>query len=87
MNERDYAEEYQRRLEAEEYQRRLEHLSAGFARLRAEVQKSIDQYDRPLRAEDYPDPTRSKTAWDEDTQSKVRVRTEVDSHAIDRGEG
>ena len=68
----------------EEYYRRLSRLSDALADLREEVQAEIA---RPLRAEDYPDPTRSQMAWDEDTQSKVRVRTEVDSHAIDRGEG
>ena len=72
MNDQDYAEEYQRRLE----RTRVKAPPAFKRRLRAAI-----------RAEDYPDPTRSQTAWDEDTQSKVRVRTEVDSHAIDRGEG
>ena len=55
-------------------------------------QDYAEEYKRRLEhrfpvAEKQPDPTRSQMAWDEDTQSYVRVRTEVDSHAIDRGEG
>ena len=60
----------------EEYKRRLE-------RYRREERGVYAAY----RAEDQPDPTRSKMLWDEETQSYVRVSTEVDSHAIDRGEG
>ena len=72
MNASDYKEEYYRRL-------RRTKIYAPPALKRKIV--------AAIMAEDYPDPTRSQTAWDEDTQSYVRVRTEVDSHAIDRGEG
>jgi len=55
-------------------------------------QDYAEEYKRRLehrfpKAEDQPDPTRSTKAWDEDTQSYVRVRTEVDAEAVDRGEG
>jgi hypothetical protein len=51
-----------------------------------------EEYKRRLerrfpKAEDQPDPTRSKMQWNEGTQSYVRVRVDVDPYAIDRGEG
>ena len=71
MNEQDYTEEYHRRLE----------------RTRVRAPEGLRQrISAAIRAEDQPDPTRSKLAWDEDTQSYVRIRVDADPHAIDRGE-
>ena len=78
MKPEDYAEEYERRL------RQYSPRSSMYQRV-------LDQEWTPpppakVRAEDQPDPTRSKLSWDEDTQSYVRVRVDVDPHAIDRGD-
>ena len=73
MRSQDYEEEYKRRLEM--YRIWDRGLSA-----------ILRFNERFPKAENQPDPTRSTKVWDEETQSYVRVRVEVDSEAIDRGE-
>jgi hypothetical protein len=73
MKEADYMQEYKRRLE----RTRVKAPPALKRRLR-----------EAIKAEDQPDPTRSKVVWDEDGHLKrVKVYADVDPYAVDRGEG